>query len=75
MYLCVFLVVADRSEPASHLCFALLTVDDLGGDDFGGRLDAGAEALGLRHDHLVMGRDAVMMAGLAPGTACSVFSP
>ncbi len=51
MYLCVFLVVADRSEPASHLCFALLTVDDLGGDDFGGRLDAGAEALGLRHDH------------------------
>ncbi len=51
LFVCVFLVVADCSEPASHLCFALLTVDDLGGDDFGGRLDAGAEALGLRHDH------------------------
>lgn len=41
-----------RYLSGSHLRLALLAVDDLGGDDFGGGgLGAAAQAFGLRDDH------------------------
>lgn len=43
-------------QDVSHLCLALLAVDDLGGDDLGGSgLGSGAQAFGLGDDHLGYG--------------------